>query len=81
MNPFFIEIQNFLSWEDKFFIIRPVHICFEKKYAVAHTEHDALVKSKTKIFSNFVAFSEYPNFNAKTNVWIYRKDDFARTLL
>ena len=26
------------------------------------TEHDALVKSMTKIFSNFVAFSENPNF-------------------
>jgi hypothetical protein len=32
------------------------------KYAVAHTEHDALVKSTTKIFSNFVAFSEKNNF-------------------
>ena len=32
------------------------------KYAVARTEHDALVKSTTKIFSNFVAFSEKPNF-------------------
>ena len=32
------------------------------KYAVACTEHDALVKSTTKIFSNFVAFSENPNF-------------------
>ena len=32
------------------------------KYAVARTEHDALVKSMTKIFSNFVAFSENPNF-------------------
>ena len=33
------------------------------KYAVARTEHDALVKSRTKIFSNFVAFSENPNFS------------------
>ena len=33
------------------------------KYAVARTVHDALVKSTTKIFSNFVAFSENPNFN------------------
>ena len=33
------------------------------KYAVARTEHDALVKSTTKIFSNFVAFFENPNFN------------------
>ena len=32
------------------------------KYAVARKEHGALVKSKTKIFSNFVAFSENPNF-------------------
>ena len=32
------------------------------KYAVVRTEHDALVKSTTKIFSNFVAFSENPNF-------------------
>ena len=53
-------------------IIRLDHICFENssstfwrvlKYAVARTEHDALVKSMTKIFSNFVAFSENPNFN------------------
>ena len=32
------------------------------KYAVAHTENEALVKSTMKIFSNFVAFSENPNF-------------------
>ena len=32
------------------------------KYAVARTEHDTLVKSTTKIFSNFVAFSKNPNF-------------------
>ena len=31
------------------------------KYSVA--EHDDLVKSTTKIFSNFVAFSKNPNFN------------------
>ena len=36
------------------------------KYAVARTEHDALVKSTMKIFSNFVAFSENPNFNKNT---------------
>ena len=30
---------------------------------LARTEHEALVKSTTKIFSNFVAFSENPNFN------------------
>ena len=33
------------------------------KYAVARKEHDALVKSTTKIFSNFVAFSENIKFN------------------
>ena len=35
------------------------------KYAVALTEHDALVKSMKKIFSNFVAFSENPNFTLR----------------
>ena len=34
-------------------------------YAVACTEYDALVKSTTKVFSNFVAFSENLNFNCK----------------
>ena len=38
-------------------------------YAVARTEHEALVKSTTKIFSNFVAFSENPNFNIKFFMW------------
>ena len=33
------------------------------KYAVVRTEHDALVKCMTKIFSNLLAFSENPNFN------------------
>ena len=32
------------------------------KTCTLNTEHDALVKSSTKIFSNFVAFSENPNF-------------------
>ena len=49
-------------------IIRLVTFVFKNlprlfdKYAVARTEHDALVKSTTKSFSNFVAFSENPNF-------------------
>ena len=54
---------------DKFCIIRLVPFfslnlrrLFDK-YAVAHTEHDTLVKRTTKIFSNFVTFSENPNFN------------------
>ena len=63
-----------LGWDRsvKVCIIRLVHI-FKKnlrrlfdKYAVARTEHDALVKSTTKIFSNFVAFSENPNFTKLT---------------
>ena len=37
------------------------------KYPVTRTEHEALVKSATKFFSNFVAFSENlrlePTFN------------------
>ena len=36
---------------------------FFAKYAVVRTEHYAHVKSTTKIFSNFLAFSENPNFN------------------
>ena len=39
--------------------------------SVAQTEHDALVKSTTKIFSTFVAFSENPNFNRIYVVWIF----------
>ena len=34
-------------------------------YAVERTEHDALVKSMTKILSSFVAFSENPNFKIR----------------
>ena len=36
------------------------------KYTVAHTEHNILVKSSKKIFSNFVAFSENPNFTHRS---------------
>ena len=43
------------------FVLKNLRRLFDK-YAVARTEHDALVKSTTKIFSNFVAFSENPNF-------------------
>ena len=45
------------------FILKNLRRLFDK-YAVARTEHDALVKSTTKIFSNFVAFSENPNFTS-----------------
>ena len=50
------------------------------KYAIASTEHDALVKSTTKIFSNFVAFSENPNFNTATNCQI-KLDQIADSLV
>ena len=43
------------------FVLKNLRQLFDK-YAVASTEHDALVKHATKIFSNFVAFSENPNF-------------------
>ena len=32
------------------------------------TEHNALVKSMTKIFSNFMAFSENPNFKFQNEI-------------
>ena len=57
------------SWTDSI-----VHIFFLNlrwlfdKYAVARTEHDAFVKSTMKIFSNFVAFSENPNFITWYNI-------------
>ena len=43
------------------FVLKNLCQLFDK-YVVARTEHDALVKSTTKILSNFVAFSENPNF-------------------
>ena len=44
------------------FVLKNLRQLFDK-YTVVRTEHNALVKSTTKIFSNFVAFSENPNFN------------------
>ena len=49
------------------FVLKNLRRLFDK-YAVARTEHDALVKSTTKIFSNFVAFSENPNFTYLINL-------------
>ena len=43
------------------FVLKNLRQLFDK-YAVARTEHNALIKIKMKIFSNFVAFSENPNF-------------------
>ena len=43
------------------FVLKNLRRLFDK-YAVACTENDALVKSTTKFLSNFVAFSENPNF-------------------
>ena len=50
------------------FVLKNLRRLFDK-YAVARTEHDALVKSTMKIFSNFVAFSENPNFK---RLWLFR---------
>ena len=52
------------------FVLKNLRRLFDK-YTAARTEHDALVKSKTKIFSNFVAFSENPNFNL-VKIWLFR---------
>ena len=43
------------------FVLKNLRRLFDK-YTVARTEQYALVKSTTKIFSNFVAFSENPSF-------------------
>ena len=48
------------------FVFKNLHRLFDK-YSVAHTEHDFPVKSTTKIFSNFMAFSENPNFTYLRN--------------
>ena len=55
----FLRITNLTT-----FVLKNLHRVFDK-YAVARTENNALVKSRTKIFSNFVAFSENPNFTIK----------------
>jgi hypothetical protein len=52
------------------FVLKNLHRLFDK-YTVAHTEHDTLVKSTTKIFSNFVAFSENPKFKWSLNFCAY----------
>ena len=51
------------------FVLKNLRRLFDK-YTVARTEHDALVKSTTKIFSNVVAFSEDTNF---THILVSRK--------
>ena len=56
------------------FVLKNLRWLFDK-YAAVRTEHDELVKSRTKIFSNFVAFSEIPNFTwlsqDSTDGWFY----------
>ena len=47
------------------FVLKNLCQLFDK-YAVARTEHEILVKSTTKTFSNFVAFSENPNFKLES---------------
>ena len=51
------------------FVFKNLRQLFDK-YAVALTEHDTLVKSTTKIFSNFVAFSESQPLRTKKNTVI-----------
>ena len=50
---------KFVEYDLSTFVLKNLRRLFDK-YAVARTEHDALVKSTTKIISNFVAFSENP---------------------
>ena len=57
-----IPILKFVWYDLSTFVLKNLHWLFDN-YAIARTEHDAFVKSATKIFSNFVAFSENPNFN------------------
>jgi hypothetical protein len=59
---FFGPNVQFVFYDLTKFVLKNLRRLFDK-YDVVGTEHDALVKSTTKIFSNFVAFSENPNFN------------------
>ena len=49
------ELVKFVSYDLTTFVLKNLRRLFDK-YAVARTEHNALVKSTTNIFSNFVAF-------------------------
>ena len=57
-----LELLKFVYYDLSTFVLKNLRQLFDK-YAVVRTEHAALVKSMTNIFSNFVAFSENPNFN------------------
>ena len=52
---------KFVLYDLTTFVLKNLRRLFDK-YAVTRAEHDALVKSASKSFSNFVAFSENPNF-------------------
>ena len=58
----FLFYEKFVIHDLTTFVLKNLRQLFDK-YAVVRTEHDALVKIMTKIFSNFMAFSENPNFN------------------
>ena len=67
---FDIWLIIFLKWFHKVCIIRLVHICFEKSsstfwqvHCCAQRIRHSCQECRMKIFSNFVAFSENPNFN------------------
>ena len=51
------DLLKFVWYDLSTFLKKNLRQLFDK-YAVAHTEHDALVKNTMKIFSNFVASSE-----------------------
>ena len=56
----FLGFIKFVSYDLSTFVLKNLRQLFDK-YAVARTEHNALVKSTTKIFSNF----ENANFTRK----------------
>ena len=58
---------KFVEYNLSTIVLKNLHQLFDK-YAVACTEHDALVKSLTKIFKNFVTFSENPNFKVEVKL-------------
>ena len=57
------------------FVLKNLCQLFDK-HAVARTEHNTLVKSTMKIFSNFLAFSENPNFNKKRLSYLWLAPQF-----
>ena len=55
------QTVKFVLYDLTTFVLKNLRQLFDK-WAIARTEHGSLIKSMTKILSNFVAFSENPNF-------------------